>query len=306
MNRLAMWTGLMIVCLMAVEAAAEPPLSDLAGMEPPVADLAPWIALSSAEPLAGHAALSLALSVRLAEEGKREVTGSAALSFPIERVATRRSRHKAKSEPEKVAVEEAPRPRPPRRRARRLPTIQPRDARAAIAAAHRQRGAEGAFAELDDMSARARYSALLPTTTVRVTRLIDESVSLSPTSYDAERTTEKGGASLWLEGRATWSLDRLVFADEEVRLSQLQQQIEERNERRAERVLELLFAWQLEVYSMHDPALDTTKCVQAWLKQQQIGAALDVATGGWFARWRAKKRVPEPACAAIFDAEAGP
>jgi hypothetical protein len=294
------------ISLVGSRAAAEPPLADLAGMEAPVKDLAPWIALSSAQPAAGQAALSVALSLRLAEEGKRDFTGSAALSFPIERVATSRktSRRKAKTEVEEVPPAPKPTRAPRAKRARRLPVIRPRDARAAIAAANRYRSAAQAHDELDDMATRARYSALLPTTTLRVTRLIDESVSLSPTSYDAERTTEKGGASLWLEGRATWSLDRLVFADEEVRLEQLEQQMQERSERRAARVLELLFGWQREVYAMHDPALDTSKCVHSWLMQQQLAAALDVETGGWFARWRARRRVHEPACVRTFEAEA--
>jgi hypothetical protein len=302
MNRLGIVCSLLITSF-TTTASAEPPLTDLPGYEVPVEDLAPWIALSSASPLAGQTALSLALSVGLAD-GKRDITGSAALSFPIERVATKRKkRAKAKEEPVVVAVEEAP-SQPRRRRTatgRRLPVIRPRDARAAIAAANRARGSDGAHAELDDMGTRARWSTLLPTTTMRVTRLIDESTSLAPTSYDAERTTSKGGASLWLEARATWSLDRLVFADEEVRISQLHQQLVEKSEQRAERVLELLFTWQNQVYAMHDPALETSKCVEAWLKEQQLGAALDLETGGWFARWRAKRHIPEPACVQLFE-----
>jgi hypothetical protein len=69
--------------------------------------------------------------------------------------------------------------------------------------------------------------------------------------------TQTGGADLLLEARATWTLDRLVFADEELGIERLTE-AEARD--------------------------------RAELERFEAEAALDVLTGGWFAAEIARRR----------------
>lgn len=182
-----------------------------------------------------------------------------------------------------------------------LPIVKPGDARAAVAAAERMRKTGATLEALDGMATRARYGSLLPTLRLRATRLVDESTSLSPTSYDADRTTSRGGASLWLEARATWNLDRLVFASEEPRVSRIRLSFASDERKASRRVVEQLFAWQRAVFAMHDPTRSVGGCIEAWLTAQELAATLDLATGGWFAKWSRGKAGPMPECVAAFQ-----
>jgi hypothetical protein len=153
-------------------------------------------------------------------------------------------------------------------------------------------------ASLDDMASRARLSALLPQLRLRATRLIDESTSLSPTSYDPERTTSSGGASLWLEARTTWSLDRLLFANEEVRIERMHHQLRDEATVLRRRVLDQLFRWQAARVAMADPMIAPRACVELWLEAEQAAIVLDVETAGWFAKWRALRAIAPVDCEA--------
>ncbi len=165
-----------------------------------------------------------------------------------------------------------------------VPPIRPADAREAVRAGRRTVGT-GASGRLGDLSSRARWSAALPEVRLRVTRLVDESLSLSPTSYDPNRTTSSGGASLWLEARATWHLDRALFASEEVHIERLRAKLDQRRARHQQQVLDLLFAWQGAAVDLDDPELSPREWRKLWLLEQQLAAELDLATGGWFQRW---------------------
>ncbi len=170
-----------------------------------------------------------------------------------------------------------------------IPRVRTKDAQQAVAAALRHGGAGLSRARLESMASRARWSALLPRVRLRATRLIDESSSLSPTSYDAHRTTSSGGASLWLEARTSWSLDRLVFADEEPRIERLRNEQQRWRQRLSGEILTLLFDWQRAVHNMLSPLSGQTTCMQSWLREQQLAATLTIATGGWFRRWRQRR-----------------
>ena len=156
------------------------------------------------------------------------------------------------------------------------------------------------IARLNDLSSRARWSAALPRLRLRVTRLIDESSSLSPTSYDAERQTARGGTRLWLEARTTWRLDRALFADEEIRLERLRYRTSEARRRAARDVLEVLFAWQRAAVALVDLETDAAveECRAALVHEQQLAIELDLLTGGWFSRWtlRDSSRRPQISC----------
>lgn len=233
-----------------------------------------------------------------------DLAGHVTLSIPTDAVLSPR---KAKQQASDADDEKDAPPhldRHPRPSAPLLPRIGSRDARSAIAAALARAGVDEHMGDLDDLSARARWSALLPELRLRATRLLDESSSFSPTSYDPDRTTSSGGASLWLEARVGWRLDRLVFAEEEVRIQRLRDGVADERREVTRLTLAAFFAWQKAAQRARDPFADTASCIDAWLREGELEAELDVTTGGWFARWRARQRpLPEPPCLAEGGAD---
>ncbi|HSN98705.1 MAG TPA: hypothetical protein VLS89_10490, partial [Candidatus Nanopelagicales bacterium] len=133
-------------------------------------------------------------------------------------------------------------------------------------------------------ASRARASALLPELRLRVARELQQEQRVAPTDDDPLRTTASGGASFWLEARATWRLDRVVFSDDEVALERLRRERAEAQRRLMDRVLELLFAWQRAGAREADPGLSPEERVEATLAALEAEATLDVLTGGWFTR----------------------
>jgi hypothetical protein len=168
--------------------------------------------------------------------------------------------------------------------------VTPEMARAAVAAALEHAGLAERAARVERVASRARSSSLLPELRLRVTRLVDESQSLAPTEYDPGRITASGGSSLWLEARATWRLDRLVFADEEVALERLREERAQVRDKLAQRVLELLFAWQRARAAEGDPTRLPEESARAGLEAAEAEAAIDVVTGGWLSRRRRAPR----------------
>lgn len=137
-------------------------------------------------------------------------------------------------------------------------------------------------ARLDSLATRARTSALLPELRLRATRLVDEGESLSPTEYDPRRTTAFGGTSVWLEVRATWRLDRLVYVDDEVALERLRYDRAEAQAKLVARVLELVATWQRAATAERDDALPADARERAALQRVEAETALDVLTAGAF------------------------
>jgi hypothetical protein len=144
-------------------------------------------------------------------------------------------------------------------------------------------------ARIDALASRARTAALLPELRLRASRSVDEGQTLSPTEYDPARVTASGSVSLWLEARATWRLDRLLFADEEVALERAKSQRAEAQAKLIERVLGLLFTWQRAVAREDDAAAPPEEHLAAALKRIEAEVELDILTAGWFTRWRATR-----------------
>jgi hypothetical protein len=165
--------------------------------------------------------------------------------------------------------------------------VTPAVARGAVDAALRKARLVDPDAHVDAITSRARAAAMLPELRLRASRTADEGQSLSPTSYDPLRTTTTGGTSILLEARATWRLDRLVFADEEVTLERARAQRVEQRERLSARVLTLLFAWQRALALEDDGHASPEEHLAASLRVIETEAELDLATGGWFTTWRA-------------------
>lgn len=170
-------------------------------------------------------------------------------------------------------------------------------ARAAVDAALRRARLVDPSATIDALASRAHRAALLPELRLRVSRTIDEGQTLSPTEYDPARRTATGGTSLWLEARATWRLDRLLFADEELAFERLREQRAEQRARLSARVLEKLFLWQKANALADDPSASPEDNLAARLHVLEAETELDLLTSGWFSRWRsgaAGASEPEP------------
>ena len=168
--------------------------------------------------------------------------------------------------------------------------VTPVVARNAVDAALRKAKLVDPDAHVDAIASRARSAAVLPELRLRASRTADEGQSLAPTSYDPQRTTTTGGTRVWLEARATWRLDRLVFADEEVTLERARAQRAEQRQKVVERVLTLLFAWQRALALEDDGHASPEEHLAASLRVLETEAELDLATGGWFTTWRARFR----------------
>ncbi|HVY48273.1 MAG TPA: hypothetical protein VHB21_20440, partial [Minicystis sp.] len=171
--------------------------------------------------------------------------------------------------------------------------VTPSLARAVVKAALRTAHLDEPAARADALAARAKASALLPELRVRVARIIDDGQSLMPTEYDPYRTEATGGTTLWLDGRATWRLDRLVFAGEEVQLERIRNERIEAQSRLVSRALETLFSWQKALAQAADQNTTAEVHLAAELRVLETEAELDILTGGWFTKWRAAREVEQ-------------
>jgi hypothetical protein len=152
-------------------------------------------------------------------------------------------------------------------------------ARGAIHAAVAQR----AHADFDDLASRARWSGLVPELRVRLAHQGDEGRALAPTEYDPSRVTATGGSTWWVEGRATFRLDRLAFAEEELAVERLRQQRERLDRELADEVLRQFARWQRACAVADDPTRELAARDDAALESAVAEGALDALTGGWFA-----------------------
>ncbi|MFO0762595.1 MAG: hypothetical protein U0359_39510 [Byssovorax sp.] len=274
---------------------------------------------------AGSAPLWLALDTRAGqdERGERAWSALLVLNLPLDRIAAVRPLRAAIAEgpgapgprdpgraappppppelkpPARPARPEAPAPpaapskvAPPAGAERPPPLAIPIPVSAAAAAtlveaALRRAGLLDPGARADLLAARAHRSALLPELRLRVSRTVDEGQTLSPTEYDPTRRTATGGTSLWVEARATFRLDRLLFADDELGFERMREQRAEQQQRLRARVLERLFAWQRASALAADPSAAPEENLTARLHAAEAEVELDVLTGGAFSRWRA-------------------
>ena len=164
-------------------------------------------------------------------------------------------------------------------------------ARGVVAAAWRASGVGADDERLDSMISRARISAILPETRLRVMRRIDDELDEPPpTSGNYYYTPDS--VDTWLEARFTWRLDRLVFVDEEPNIERLRIDRSEARVRIATRVLAMLSEWQRAWVDLHTLPPDAPASLDGAMRMADAEATLDVFTAGWFSRWRA--HVPPP------------
>ncbi|HEY3500136.1 MAG TPA: hypothetical protein VGK73_35845 [Polyangiaceae bacterium] len=234
----------------------------------------------------GPRELSLTVGVRGERATDRsELSGFLALAVPLERLAAPRSGlPPADSEPGADAPEEPPAARPRRAREPASPVFTPpelsRLGRDTVGAALRAERVPQRRSELEGMATRARASALLPELRLRAARAQDQSLRLTPTSDDPYRFTQDGGDDFVLEARATFKLDRLVFADEEIQIGRLELERDRAAERLAARIVALVGAWHRALSAAR--GADEASRAGAEFERLEAEMALDVATAGWF------------------------
>lgn len=140
--------------------------------------------------------------------------------------------------------------------------------------------------DLDSLAARAKSSAVLPELRLRATRSQDEALRLAPTTDDPYRFSLVGGNALVLEASASWRLNRLVFADEELAVERLRLEQERTRERLTARVIDKVLAWH-RALTMERSA-DERLRERSAIERLEAEVELDVTTGGFFAE-RARK-----------------
>jgi hypothetical protein len=246
-------------------------------------------------------------SVTLSARGERGdvrsgVSGFISVAVPLDRFAAPRrlasNADDTGDEPPRDgpdAPKKTPPPAPPSGEPRLPAAVLARLARDTLGAAFRAQAVSARRSELDGLSARARAAAVLPELRLRVLRSNDQSMRLSPTIEDPERYTLDGGDNLVLEASATWRLNRLVFADEEIAVERLELEHERTTERIRARVLERLFDWHRAFTALAGAEPELKDKLELDLIEAEV--ELDVLTGGWFAeqarRFRASGYRPE-------------
>ncbi len=217
---------------------------------------------------------------------QREWGGFLAVNVPFGRFAAPRRVPDAPSLTEEPPKKEnAPAPTPAAApTASDLPAalLSPRLARGTVRHALATAGYFEMRSRLASLAARSRSSAALPELALRTQHTNGQTLRLTPTNDDPYRYVQAGTSELALEARLTWHLDRLVFADDEVRIEHLQHERDAAERRLIDFVLQRLVTWQRGRVRAADLNLDPEQRQTAEL--EAIGAAveLDVLTGGWF------------------------
>ena len=155
-------------------------------------------------------------------------------------------------------------------------------ARAVVVAAWKTAGVGADDARVDEMVTRARASAALPETRLRVLKQVENGSQLDAT-VDESRYYDTIGAGLWLEARLTWRLDRLLYADDEPTLERVRLERQEARARLAAHVMDALVAWQRALFDLAEAPPTSREHVLADLRRVEHEAMLDVLTGGRFA-----------------------
>ncbi|MGC4092470.1 MAG: hypothetical protein QM756_32255 [Polyangiaceae bacterium] len=173
---------------------------------------------------------------------QQSYAGLVVLDLPLERWASPRLPTSIAEEAQPKPPAAAPAP-PPRARIRTRP-LPARSVKRLLKAALANRADSSVDDRLQSLSSRMHGAALLPELMLRGARSTSETLRLAPTGGSVYDYTQSGGAGLIVEARATWKLDRLVFADEELHVERLRMQREHVREQVVTLLLKQLFAWQ--------------------------------------------------------------
>ena len=187
----------------------------------------------------------------------------------------------APANPSSAAPRDAATPEAPRVSFEQLRTLSEFSRRATLIAL----SVAGAAAErrrLDALSSRARASALLPELRLRAVRNTDQALRWVPTTDDPYRVTQADGAGMILEASATFRLDRLLFAHEELVVERLRMRAGAARLKLEARVqAALLGLFRAHELGCADDPNDPAQ-LQAVLKALEWFEELDNLTAGWF------------------------
>ncbi len=138
---------------------------------------------------------------------------------------------------------------------------------------------------LGELASRARVSALLPELRLRMLRSNDQALRLTPTEGEDARVQTSGASSMTYEARATFRLDRLIFADEEVAIERLRVERSQQRARLTREVLDAIGAWQKAHGKSREVALTSDERAAAQIQEKMAEALLDGLTdGAWSTR----------------------
>ncbi|MDX2054478.1 MAG: hypothetical protein SFV15_18905 [Polyangiaceae bacterium] len=147
--------------------------------------------------------------------------------------------------------------------------------------AQRYPEAEARYSSLEE---RSRSSALLPELRFRAQTSQDQALRLTPTDTDPFRYTQSGQNALIFEGRATFRLDRLVFADEELPIEKARAQSEKERVEFEQSLIRLVFEWQRARLKSTGSTVEDDELALEALKALEVEARLDALTSGWFSK----------------------
>lgn len=215
---------------------------------------------------------------------RREHVAFVTLSVPFDQLALPRIAQQTgvPVPPAPAPSKEAPAGAEPRVSYRQLRALADFSRRASVVALSVV-GAAEERRRLEGLSARARSSALLPELRLRVLRNSDQALRWIPTTDDPYRITQADGTGLVLEASATFRLDRLVFAREELSVARLALRAGAERLKLEARVVEaLLGLFRARELGCARDADDPARAAHT-LKALELFVELDALTAGWFA-----------------------
>jgi hypothetical protein len=240
------------------------------------------------EPESADLSLRLNLQVDFAPHERPRTLAHLTLAVPWERAP----RARVAPRTPRVALAEKP-PRDAQPQAAALPEPNPKRVivselrfelvRATLDAALRAARSSDIRRRLASLRSRSRASSALPELRLRGGQSQDESLRLTPTRTDPDRFTRAGGAEGFWDAQLTWKLSRLLFADEELRVEQLEAQAAEKRASLLREVLGWLIRWdRARLTRSFAPSEEVA--LKAALDQLEAEIRLDALTDGWFRR----------------------
>jgi hypothetical protein len=246
--------------------------------------------LAGANQMRGDTWFSVAAYTRELEDGRDDIGGVLILGLALDRMAAgdvrqvADSRRSLPSSPvrESTAPPHADASTTAPQRAS-APSVAPSVARECVRAALRASGLDTSDERIDDLAAKARASAWLPETRMRIMRLLNTTLRTTTlTTTDGVNYYDAAGANLELELRLTWRLDRVLFSGDEPTLERVRLEREQARSRVGTRAIEALFAWQRAEADLDLAAAGSREQSEARLRVSESAALLDVITDGWF------------------------
>ncbi len=233
-------------------------------------------------PLPSPGALTLSVDVWRATSGDRLESGAlATVSFAFEKAALPRQKLELRPAAALPSALEQPRVEV----AAGLPTLRSDEVSRVLRAAWRAADLAIEDDRLDRLARRARATALLPEVRLRAGRAVDRSLRVT-TDDDSARLQTLGGTGSFYEVRATFHLDRGVFADAEIALARLRQERAEERRKLTREVLDTIQALLRALAKAKDPSAPVDEHLDAEARATAAALALDALTAGvWSEAW---------------------